>query len=337
MPIRPSSAADVAELIHELSSGDPLQRETAAARLAVIGPRAVGRLAAVAGDRSAAAAARISALQALEAIGDPRALATGLALAGEPGGVGLAAIGVIGSVAQRRDARATRAFDWLAALALDRAAHESRRLSALDALEGSSPRHLKPVYAALAGDPSARMAARAARRSAGQLLSLDQAIERGVPDDPRVVAAMIRDEAGEVNVTGLRRLLEVLRAREGSSAPEDRAAWMAARGLLHQSLASRSSRLGLYDLRETLEGAKGPLPVGFLAAAAVIGDAGCLDPVAAAWMASPPNERWWRDHLAGTFRAIVRRSRMTRRHPVLKRILEKRPAAAVLVAEAKKA
>jgi len=108
------------------------------------------------------------------------------------------------------------------------------------------------------------------------------------------------------------------------------------RGAVHQILASRSSRLALYDLRETLEQAKGPLPVGFLSAAAVIGDTACLTPLADAWVHTPADDRWWREHLADAFRSIVTREGLTRRAPALQKILAKWPAAGLLVAMAKR-
>ena len=112
--------------------------------------------------------------------------------------------------------------------------------------------------------------------------------------------------------------------------------WAVVRGVLHQHLAARGSRLALYDLREALEGARGPLPVGFLSAAAVVGDVSCLLPLARAWVDAPPDDRWWRDHVAEAFRAIVAREALGRRHPTLKQILEKWPAAGVLVAMGKR-
>jgi hypothetical protein len=48
------------------------------------------------------------------------------------------------------------------------------------------------------------------------------------------------------------------------------------------------------------------------------------------------DERWWREHLADAFRAIVKRDDLTRRHPTLRKILERWPAAGVLVAAAKR-
>jgi hypothetical protein len=337
MPIRKSTAADVSRLMEELASDDPLRRETSAARLAVIGARAVTRLLAMAADHSAPSHARVAALHALESIGDARSLSVAETLAGGDAETDLAAIGVIGAVARSADPRSTRAFEWLAALALERQAPEARRLAAVNALDGLPARQLATIFAALAGDANAAVAARATRRTAGASISLDAAAEGALPDDPILVAAMIHEDAESAKVTTLRRLIEAIRARERSAAPDAARGWTAARGSVHGVLAARGSRLALYDLRETLEAAAGPLPVGFLAAAAAIGDAACLEPLAAAWVAASPDDRWWRDHLAEVFRAIVVREALSRRHPVLKKILERQPTAAVLVATAKKA
>jgi hypothetical protein len=76
--------------------------------------------------------------------------------------------------------------------------------------------------------------------------------------------------------------------------------------------------------------------VGFLSAAAVIGDFSCLMPLARAWVESDQDDRWWREHLAEAFGAIVAREALTRRHPALKLILERWPSTGVLVAAAKR-
>jgi hypothetical protein len=91
-----------------------------------------------------------------------------------------------------------------------------------------------------------------------------------------------------------------------------------ARGCAHVALAKRSSLLGVYDLREALESASAPLPVEFLAALALTGDTSCLEAIAAAH--GRATDRWWREHLADAFHAIVERERLTRRHAVLKKI-----------------
>ena len=76
--------------------------------------------------------------------------------------------------------------------------------------------------------------------------------------------------------------------------------------------------------------------MGFLAAAAAVGDEACLAPIAAAWVASADGDRWWRAHLAEAFQAIARREGIRRRHPAIAKILSRWPAAGALVATVKK-
>jgi hypothetical protein len=86
----------------------------------------------------------------------------------------------------------------------------------------------------------------------------------------------------------------------------------------------------LYDLRESLEHSAGPLPVEFMAALSLAGDATCLESIAAAYShaAGSPgdNDAWWRDHLADAFRAIVKREHVTARHAVMRKIQKRWPA-----------
>ncbi len=104
---------------------------------------------------------------------------------------------------------------------------------------------------------------------------------------------------------------------------------MTARAAAHFALAQGGSRLALYDLRETIETAKQPLAVEFLAAVTEIGDATCLEPIAAAHAKAAAGGRtrddWWPRHLAEAFRAIAARERMTRRHAVVKKIEKRWP------------
>jgi hypothetical protein len=158
-----------------------------------------------------------------------------------------------------------------------------------------------------------------------------------LPDHPEVVAAVLREDGDRTSVTVLRRLVDQIRSREKAARPADQPRWAAVRGQVHQVLAVGGSRLALYDLKETLETAEAPLPVGFLAAVTSVGDVSCLEPLATAWAAAGPDDRWWREHLSDAFRAIVKRERLTRRHPALKKILDKLPAAGVLVASARRA
>jgi hypothetical protein len=105
---------------------------------------------------------------------------------------------------------------------------------------------------------------------------------------------------------------------------------MTTRAAAHAVLAGRGSRIALYDLRETLEAAGDPLPVEFLTALTEVGDATCLEAIAAAYTKarSTRGDDWWRSHLADAFRAIVKREKITKRHAVMKKIEKRWPQAA---------
>jgi hypothetical protein len=221
-------------------------------------------------------------------------------------------------------------------VALDASASVPRRLAALAALNGLPDRQVRPVYDALRADPASRIVARVIRHQAGLVLPLDELLERGLPDDPTLVGAVVREDGERTSLGVLGRLIEALHTRERRADAARRAEWKAVRGQVHQALAARGSRLAIYDLRETIEKQDTPLPVGFLAAAAAIGDATCLDALARAWVQAGPAERWWRDHIAEAFGAIVRREGITRKHPKLRGMLQRSPGTGPLVALARK-
>jgi hypothetical protein len=331
-------APDIARLIAELSSPDLLRRETAVARLAIAGARAVPHLIAVARDPAAAPAARVAAFGSLEASATAPAVVAAAEDASADAGneVAVAAIDCLARAAHGAGPGSTAAFDRLAAIALDSAADVSRRMAALGGLDGLPDRHVKPVFDALRADPASRVVARVLRRQAGLTLPLDELLERGLPDDPALISAVVREDADDTRVAVLRRLVDELRDRERQGSRHAGGPWMAVRGQVHQHLAARGSRIALYDVRDTLERMRGPIPVGFLAAAAAVGDATCLEPIGRAWLAAPPRERWWRDHLEDAFGAIVKREGISRRHPRLRALLTQSPAAAPLVALARK-
>ena len=126
-----------------------------------------------------------------------------------------------------------------------------------------------------------------------------------------------------------------MREREAAETGARRTEWTRVRGRAHVALAERGSRIALYDLRESIEAARSPLPVEFLAALTTAGDTSCLEAIASAYVGAtspttPNGEQsdWWRDHLAEAFGVIVRREGLTRRHAQVKRI-EKRWGAAI--------
>ena len=215
------------------------------------------------------------------------------------------------------------------------------RAAAAAALGGLDPTTLEPLWAALGDDPSPTVRAAAAdarRRStsdrpADPLARLTDAADAALPDDPAELRRLLAAAGDRLPLPLLHRLVERVREREAAEPARARADWTVARAAAHVALAARDSRLGVYDLRESLESAGGPLPVEFLTALALVGDASCLEAIAAAYAraAAPGAARsdWWRQHLADAFRSIVARERITRRHAVMKKIEKRWPARCV--------
>jgi hypothetical protein len=326
--IKASAAAEIHALIEALGGADDVMREAAIARLAVIGPRAVEKL--VAAYRDAADAhARVTILRALEPIGDRRAAYVAQKAVAEGGDVAVAATLVLRGLLDSPHAEvATAALDALVATSLDRAAARHVRLAAFDALQDTSPGVRARVAEALASDPDVRLNGHAAQESefaSGDAFWLEIAAGR-LPDDPRAIAAALHGRAGSAALTTLQKLIDAARERESAvTSAAARAEWRNLRGVLHQALARRGSKVALYDLRETLEETVEPLPVSFLAALQVLGDASCLEAVAAAYARAREEDAWWRQQLASAFQSICRRERLTRRHAVLKRVASRCP------------
>jgi len=321
--IRTSSAKQVDALVADLASNSQTIRDAAVARLTVIGSRAVDRLKAVVEQASADATARIAALRALEAIGDGRALDIALlATHDRDSSVACAAIDIAGAFLV--GPRGPAALDRLMAIAVDRAERERLRLAALDALEDLASADTEPLRKLLHDDPNERIRARATERSPAGARPLGELMEGPLPDDPEQIRQMLSVEGLSVALAVLHRIIERLREHEANATASSRAGWERARAAAHVALANRGSRLGLYDLRESLEQASTPLPVEFLAALGSIGDASCLESIVHAYRRS--RDDWWRRHLADTFGVIVRRERITRRHAVIKKLEARWPA-----------
>ena len=312
MPIKASSAKEIAALIADLCAASDPTREAALARLIVIGGRAVGRLLILVGDsqtvpKSAASiTARVAAFRALEAIGDPRALEPALRAVdrAEPA-VAVAAVGV----ARRflRSARSADAADFLTAAAVDRRRAVAVRAAALRALTDLEPATIAPLLKSLAGDPVVAMMTDPATTS----------------DEAHAIHEKIVNRGSDLALGELLRIVEHLRDREAAQPAGGRTEWAVARAAAHLALAKRGSRIALYDLRESLDAARDPLPVESMAALLLIGDVSCLEPIAAAYARS--RDTWWRDHLVGVFRAIVTRQRLTRRHAAIKKVAKRCP------------
>jgi len=335
MPIRPSPAAEIRQLIDALSAAESVRREAAIARLTVLGAPAFEHLIR-AYPSAELAETRAGMLRVLEASSDARAGALARqALADSSPAVTAAAVGALRSLLGRSDSAAARdALDALVSLVLDRSRPEDCRLGAFDALRDLPESTLAPLKAALGNDPLLKAAGEGAPTTQPATISgadkvWTSAIEGTLPDVPDVLKAAVAGRGGSAKLIQLQRLVDLVRAREGRETDrERREGWLMLRGALHQALAERGSRLALYDLRDSLSSAE-RLPVAFLAALEEVGDASCLEALAAAYEASSGgSDPWWRDHLAAAFRAIVHREGLTRRHAVVKRAMARWPQAA---------
>jgi HEAT repeat protein len=329
MAIKASSSKQIDALIADLAAASAVTREAAIARLTVTGARAVERVAALALSVSSSGAARAAAFRTLEGIADPRALEPALkAIAGaadtDPK-VATAAIAVARLFV--RSARGAAAVDRLTAVTLDRRQHEAVRLAALRALRDLDAGTIAPLLASLADDPNGAVRAAAAqpkrRRSDGDPIdTLARAADEALSDEPDTLRRAIALAGGSAPLAQLLKIVERVREREGSASPGRRGDdWAVARAAAHLALAERGSRIAVYDLRESLERARAPLPVEFLTALSLVGDASCLEAIAGAHARA--RDTWWRDHLADAFRTIAAREKITRRHAVIKRIERK--------------
>ena len=320
MVIKASAAAGVRALVLDLASPDEVRRETAIARIAVIGDRAVPHiLSAFRASRDRVA--RTAMLRALEPIADPRAGAIAREALAEGGDLAVAAAGALrGLLTSGGGTTASDALDALMGVLLDGAADRRARLAALEALE-TVPEVRDRVKAAIGRDERLVEIAKTRGGDAGAAHALwTDALDGRLPDDPRALRAAVQEHGAAAPLGALHRLVDRLRTHESAVAADRLVDWRAVRGAVHQALALRGSRVALYDLREAIGSSEPGLPLSFLAAIQLVGDAACLEDIAAAFARTPEHEARWRAQLATAFRTIAAREKISRRHAVMKRI-----------------
>jgi hypothetical protein len=328
VPIRPSASAEIRQLIAALGGVDDVAREAAVARLAVLGARAVEHL--LQEFPTATGRTRAGMLRAFEASGDPRALpAIRGAMQDGSAAIQIAAIGALRPfLTDTRPELARDALDAVIATALDRGRAGIVRIAAYEALRELPDDVRMPIREQLANDADADVSGHAGVARQPDTVWRD-AVAGRLPSSPSVLKSALASARSTAKLIDLQRLVDQLRAQEQREADRSRREeWRALRGAVHQALAARNSRLALYDLRDTLLDAD-RLPVAFLAAIEEIGDASCLEPLAAAYDASSrSSDTWFREHVAAAFRAIVIREGLTRRHAAVKRTMSRWPEAA---------
>lgn len=311
----------MARLIDALLTSEPIAREAAAARLAILGARGLERLSATLQGLQTPEHT-VAILDVLERIGDVRSAASVCPLLTNPDPtIAAAAVAVVRRALQSDNAEAAaRATDDLLGLALNPATLEPVKRAALDALADLPEDIVAALRGRLGQVPAASTGAPAAAPSPPFDVErwLEGQGEGGLDHLPEALNRI----GGSAPLPLLRRLVERLREAERTAAAGVQADWRRLRGLAHQRLAERGSRVALYDLRETIEdGAE--LPVSMLAALQLIGDASCVEAVADAWERT--SDAWLKDQLRDALQTIITREGLTRRHAAYKRMTTRHP------------
>lgn len=309
MSIKPSAASEIRALVESLGAVDEVRRETAVARLAVIGPRVTDRLTAIYRTTGTNRLVRIGILRVFEATGDARVRPLAKEGLHEGGDVAVAAVNALRPLLTSPSADvAAESLDIVMTVLLDDKVERRVRAAALEALH-DVPDVRERLGKSLANPPDAR--------------TVDavwhDAIEGRLPDDAKSLREAVQLRAAAAPLGVLQKLVDAMRARESDQASA--AEWRAVRGALHQALALRGSRVALYDLRETIDTAATPLPSTFLTALHLIGDESCLAPLATAHKRA--TDARWKQQLEAAFNAIVKREKLSRK-PAAKLIRARR-------------
>lgn len=320
------STHEIRTLLGALASDDPVRREAAVARLAVMGRRATDRLIGAFGATSDALL-QVAILQSLERIADARALPLLCSALHGPADVAVAAAASLKPLLDSREASVSAgALDALVEAALDSSRERRVRLAAHAALRDIPADMLAKITEALEAVDTKRR-----KKSSYDDAVLEDAADGRAPANPEELREALIARGATSPLGSLQKVIDTVRAREASTTGAAKAAWQQVRGAAHQTLALRGSRIALYDLRETLETADGPLPTSFLSAMRAVGDASCVESLAAALSRAPDGDLWWRHQLASALRAVARRERITKRHPSMKKVLARWPTAAQVI------
>ena len=281
MVIKASSATEIRSLVEALGGDDEVHRDSAIARLGIIGARAVDRLT-DAYAKTTSRGTHLAILRTLEVIGDRRSAPLAQRALGEGGDVAIAATGVLRALlSSPHTTTATSALDTLVATTLDVSRDRRLRLATFDALFDVL-RELPPDVRARIAAALRRDAVRGTSDVADVITMADgeaargeavwkDAVEGRLPEAPEALRQALATRSASAPLNRLRTLVDAVHTREREAQDDDlaaRQAWLALRGALHQALALRGSRLALYDLRETIEEGAMRLPTSFLAAAA---------------------------------------------------------------------
>lgn len=316
MPITRSHAPEIERLMSTLVSGPAVEREAATARLRVLGARAVDHL--LAALTTLSPSQQVGIVTVLEDIADTRIVPAVLPLVADAE-TSLAAIAVVR--AHWRDIAAPRRAAVRAALeaaAIDTTLPLDARglaVAVLSEMSSSGGRRETPPTAP--SEPSHQPA------PAGDELAsvLANAVAGWLPASPDLLRSALARHGTTCSAAELQDVVAAVAAEERRAAAQLALEWSGVRAAAHQLLATQHSRLGVADLRETVERWHDRLPVGFIVALAEIGDAESLESLAIAHERA--ESEWVREQIVSACRQVVRRHHLTRRHAAFKRAVNR--------------
>ena len=213
-----------------------------------------------------------------------------------------------------------------------RSRQDDERIAAVQVLRELDPDTVQPLLDRLREDPRPAVAAGLRGGGSPTVVEIGRhgrpaiSLEGPLPDDPQTLRQQLSIEGADGAAARPAGPGAAAGEREATDA-EGRTAWMTARAAAHLALASRGSRLALYDLRETLERSKDRCRSSSWRRSRESATPRASSAIAAAWVTAPADSEWWREHLVHAFRAIVVRERVTRRHAAMKKIARRWPDA----------
>lgn len=284
----------------------------------MIGARAVDHLLAALDTLSPAQ--RRHVLPVLEDLPDTRILLAVLPLTSDPETSAAALAVVRQHLHDASDARRASTLDALRLVATDKDVPLAARAAAAEMLTGTTAPEAPRVRA------TARSAPSAVSRAAEEQALLGAAVGGDLPTSPDALRAALAHHGEARPVSELQDLVKAIASAERTAGEHEALEWAGVRAAAHLLLAARESRLGMADLRETVERWHDRLPMGFVVALGEIGDADGLESLAAAYERA--DSEWVRQQIVGAFRQVQRRLRLTRRHAAVKRAERRSPALA---------
>lgn len=310
--IRATSDAEVRALIDALDQSPPARRESAIARLSILGSRAVGRLVS-AYESTTDRTRQLAILRVLQTTADERALPVARRGLHAGGDLAVAAVALLRALLEQGSgATHAGALDLLLAVSNDGGMERRIRAAAVDALT-SAPDDIRDA-----------IGHRFDGVGSEEDVVWEDAGEGRLPEEPAALMEALDGRAARAPLPVVLRIIEALRTRERTAGAAHRE-WQAVRGALHQVAAARRSRIALYDLRETIEAARTPLPASFLSAVQEIGEPSCLEALASAYARAGAREMRWQRQLSEAFHGLARQLGLTRRHAAMRRALALAP------------